>query len=235
MNKNQSTPLVCLHGFLCDPRLWQDVMAIHSFAGPVHLIDFKFCKTLEDMLGQIEKLADSRFHLVGFSMGGYIAELFATRFPERIESLTLIAANVGALSQRDITTRMKMAEMLLNVQYKGMSEKEVAKFIHPESAKNLHVVEAIIEMSRAYTSEMYVNQMRATLHREDLTEALDALEFPISIIAGREDRVVSYDSLKTFHEAISRSDFQVIEESGHYLPLEKPDDVSRAILRVISR
>ncbi|WP_168196601.1 alpha/beta fold hydrolase [Bdellovibrio sp. ZAP7] len=235
MNKNQSTPLVCLHGFLCDPRLWQDVKVIHAYPGPVHLIDFKFCKTLEDMLGQIESLAEPRFHLIGFSMGGYIAELFATRFPERIETLTLIAANVGALSERDISTRMKMAEMLLKVQYKGMSEKEVSKFIHPESAKNPRVVQAIIEMSRAYTSAMYVNQMRATLHREDLTVALNALDFPISIIAGREDRVVSYHSLKKFHEAISRSDFQVIEESGHYLPLEKPDDVGRAVLRVISR
>lgn len=235
MNKNQSTPLVCLHGFLCDPRLWQDVQVIRSYQGPVHLIDFKHCKTLADMLGQIENLAEPRFHLVGFSMGGYIAELFATKFPERIETLTLIAANVGALSDRDKSSRMKMAEMLLNVNYKGMSEKEVAKFIHPHSASNPHVVQTVIDMSRAYSSEMYVNQMRATLEREDLTAELDALEFPISIIAGREDRVVSLESLEKFHQGIQRSSFDVIDESGHYLPLEKPDDVGRAILRAISR
>ncbi len=234
MNKNQPVPLVFLHGFLCDPRLWSDVQPHLNYPGPIYLIDFKFCKTLQDMLGQIEKIAEPRFHLVGFSMGGYIAELFATRHPERIETLTLIAANVGALSERDQSTRLKMAEMLSRVQYKGMSEKEVAKFIHPNSVQNSHVVQTVIEMSQAYSSEMYVNQMRATLQREDLTSALDLLDFPLTIVAGREDRVVPLPSLEAFHAGISRSNMIVIDGSGHYVPLEKPTEVGRAVMRAIS-
>jgi pimeloyl-ACP methyl ester carboxylesterase len=206
---------------------------VHS-AGPTHLIDFKFCKTLEGMLGQIEGIVENRFHLVGFSMGGYIAELFATKYPERIETLTLIAANVGALSEREQSSRMKMADMLSRVQYKGMSKKEVAKFIHPNSVEDSHVVQTIIEMSRAYSSEMYVNQMRATLQRTDLTEALDQLKFPITIVAGRDDRVVSLSSLESFHAGINRSNMIVIDESGHYVPLEKPEAVGQAVMRAIS-
>jgi pimeloyl-ACP methyl ester carboxylesterase len=214
--------------------LWGDVQAKLKYQGPVYLIDFKHCKSLEDMLSQLEQIKESRFHLVGFSMGGYIAEVFAVKYPQRIETLTLIAANVGALSEREQSSRLKMADMLSRVQYKGMSEKEVAKFIHPNSVQNTHIVKTIQEMSAAYTSEMYVNQMRATIHREDLTSALEALSFPVAIVAGREDRVVSLSSLEAFHQGIERSQFTVVEETGHYIPLEKPAEIAQAIERAVS-
>lgn len=229
MNKTQHLPLVFLHGFLCDPRLWQDVQSQLDYPGAVHLIDFKHCKSLEDMLGQIEQIKEPRFHLIGFSMGGYIAEVFALKYPEKIESLTLVAANVGALSEREQASRMKMADMLSRVQYKGISEKEVTKFIHPSSAQNPHIVKTIMAMSAAYTSEMYVNQMRATLQREDLTESLDGQDFPILIIAGREDKVVSLASLEAFRAGIARSEFQVLSESGHYVPLEKSAELAEIL------
>lgn len=233
VNKTQYLPLVFLHGFLCDPRLWGEVTAQLKYQGSVYLIDFKHCKNLADMLGQLEQIKEPRFHLVGFSMGGYVAEVFATKYPERIETLSLIAANVGALSEREQFSRLKMADMLSRVQYKGMSEKEVTKFIHPNSAQNPHIVKTIQEMSAAYSSEMYVNQMRATIERQDLTVRLNQLSFPISIIAGREDRVVSLASLESFHQGIQRSDLTVVDESGHYIPLEKPTDVAQAIERAV--
>ncbi|UYL09246.1 alpha/beta hydrolase [Bdellovibrio sp. SKB1291214] len=234
MNKNQSLPIVFLHGFLCDPRLWTSVQTYLRYEGPSYLIDFKFCKTLEEMLEQIEIIEAPRFHMVGFSMGGYIAEVFATKYPERIETLTLIAANVGSLSELEQSSRLKMADMLSRVQYKGMSEKEVMRFIHPRSGENPEVIKVIQEMSQAYTSEMYVNQMRATLQRKDLTAALEGLTFPITIIAGREDRVVSLVSLQNFHDRIKRSQFTVIEETGHYIPLEKPLEIAHAIKQAVS-
>lgn len=229
MNNTQPIPLVFLHGFLCDPRLWNDVKAILNYDGPVHLIDFKNCQSLQDMVGHLEKIEAPRFHLIGFSMGGYIAQVFAAKHPERVVTLSLVAANVGALSEPEKASRLKMADMLSRVQYRGMSEKEVAKFIHPESAANAHVVNTIVEMSRAYSSKMYVNQMRATFERRDYSETLEQLTFPVLLVAAREDRVVSLASLEGMHRRVSRSKFVILEKSGHYIPLEKSEELAEAI------
>ncbi|WP_413578217.1 alpha/beta fold hydrolase [Bdellovibrio sp. HCB290] len=229
MNNSQNLPLVMLPGFLCDPRLWADVQRDLRIEGAVHLIDFKHCKNLQDMVGQLEKLETPRFHLVGFSMGGYIAKIFATKFPDRVASLTLVAVNVGELSEREQTSRMKLAGMLANVQYKGMNEKEALRFIHSSSADNPHVVQTIVEMSRAYTSEMYIAQMNATLHRQDLSAELAQLAFPVLIVAGNDDHVVRLPTLQRLHELVSRSKMLILENCGHYVPLEKPNELAKAI------
>ncbi|WP_413560948.1 alpha/beta fold hydrolase [Bdellovibrio sp. HCB209] len=234
MNNTQTLPLVLLPGFLCDPRLWDDVLAHLKYDGPVHQIDFKHCKNLQDMVEQLEKISAPKFHLVGFSMGGYISEIFATQNPDRIATLTLVAANVGALSDKEKAGRVKLADMLSRVQYRGMSEKEAARFIHPDSVANAHVVNTIVEMSRAYTSEMYVNQMQATLERIDYSEALSQQGFPVMIVAGREDRVVTLASLQGMHAQIERSKFVILEKSGHYVPLEKSFELSEVIRNFIS-
>ncbi|WP_413587180.1 alpha/beta fold hydrolase [Bdellovibrio sp. HCB274] len=229
MNNSQNLPLVMLPGFLCDPRLWGDVLANLPPGDDIILIDFKHCKSLQDMVGQLEKLETSRFHLVGFSMGAYIAKIFATKFPERVASLTLVATNVGALSEREQTSRSKLAGMLANVQYKGMNEKEAQRFIHSSSAQNPHVVQTIVEMSRSYTSEMYIAQMRATLHREDLSAEIAKLSFPVLIVAGKDDHVVRLPTLQHLHEVVARSKILILDQCGHYVPLEKAKELSVAI------
>ncbi|MEK2690750.1 alpha/beta fold hydrolase [Bdellovibrio sp. GT3] len=229
MNNSQNFPVVMLPGFLCDPRLWGEVQKSLHLEGEVHLVDFKHCKSLQDMVGQLEKMDSPRFHIVGFSMGGYIAQLFATQFPERVVSLTLVAVNVGALSEREQASRLKLAGMLANVQYKGMNEKEALRFIHSSSAQNPHVVQTIVEMSRSYTSEMYITQMHATLHRQNLSDKVAQLSFPVLIVAGKDDQVVRLPALQSLHEDVPRSKMLILENCGHYVPLEKPNELAKAL------
>ncbi|KAG8348898.1 putative alpha beta hydrolase fold Alpha beta hydrolase family Serine aminopeptidase S33 [Trypanosoma vivax] len=61
---------------------------------------FREAYTLEDMakdcVGLLDALGVKKAHLVGMSMGGMIAQVVATRFPSRVESLSLISTHASS-------------------------------------------------------------------------------------------------------------------------------------------
>lgn len=223
---------VLLPGFLCDERLWVNQVTVLSKQHEAHVVDLRHCKSLDEMIDAVAARPWSQFTLVGFSMGGYVAQAFAARFPERIKSLFLIATNGGSLSDFEITTRSRMESILKNARYKGISEKELRRYIHPDSWSNPQISEVIYAMSAANTSEMYLGQMKATLHRQDFKPALEKLHFPVIIIGGAEDRVVPQEEVQALHQAISRSEMHLLSPCGHYVPLEKPEELTALLQKI---
>ena len=96
-------PLVLIHGVGLDLEIWEPLvprlqprrrlirydMRGHGLSakppGPYRLDDF---------VDQLDRLATAleleQFDLVGFSMGGMVAEAFAARFPARVRRLALL-------------------------------------------------------------------------------------------------------------------------------------------------
>jgi pimeloyl-ACP methyl ester carboxylesterase len=85
-------------GFLCDHRVWAHQVESVSNDYNTLVIDIRNCKNLDEMLSQIKSPTSESFHLVGFSMGGYVAQVFAAKNPQKIKSLTMVCSNVGKLS-----------------------------------------------------------------------------------------------------------------------------------------
>lgn len=220
--------IVFLPGLLCNTSLWDQITDL-SKQFPTTFIDFRDCQNLEEMVDKIKDIPESSFHLVGFSMGGYIAKVFSTKYPQRVMSLSLIASTVGALSDESRRSRMQMIKLLQHSKYKGMSAKDVSIYVHESSMSKKEVVNTIIEMSQSYTSEMYVNQLLATLDRKDLASEIESLNIPTLIVGGVEDRIVPRHMLTRFHEKLTKSRLEFVESCGHYIPLEHPEELTRIL------
>ncbi len=226
--QHSKSHIVFLPGLLCDANLWK-LMIDLSEQFPSTFIDFRGCQNLEEMLDKIKETPVARFHLVGFSMGGYIAQVFSSKFPQRVMSLSLIASTVGALSDESHRSRMQMIKLLQHSKYKGMSAKDVSKYVHESSLGKKEVVNTIIEMSQSYTSQMYVNQLLATIDRKDLASEIESLNIPILIVGGLEDRIVPQHTLTRFHEKLTNSRLEFIGDCGHYIPLERPAELVKTL------
>ena len=207
--------ILLLPGFLCDARLWQHEVSFLSDHYRAEVIEFQNCANLDEMLAKVKMSAKTPVHVVGFSMGGYISEVFTVQNPELVKSLTLVAANVGELSENTKAARLKMAGVLKNAKYRGIPERDLPKYLHPDSLAKTEIAELIIDMSRGYTSEMYLNQMMATIDREDLGPVIDQLKKNVLIIAGEQDRVVPSADLLQLHKEISGSECHVVRNTGH--------------------
>ena len=103
---NQAKPLLILHGFLGMSDNWKSLGTQYATKGyQVHLLDirnhgrsfhseeFNYQVMAQDVLNYCNKHQLAKVALIGHSMGGKIAMLFATKYPEKVEKL--VVADIG--------------------------------------------------------------------------------------------------------------------------------------------
>lgn len=95
-------PLVILHGMLGSSRNWQtagrDLAAHHhvhaldlrNHGGSPHDEEMNYPAMMADVLGWLDARSLSRVTLIGHSMGGKVAMLFACRHASRVERLVVV-------------------------------------------------------------------------------------------------------------------------------------------------
>ena len=103
LNKKKSTPIVLIHGVGLNHKIWEP--QINSFNNTVLAYDIlghgntpltKSQISFDDfslqLLNLIDELKFEKMHLVGFSIGSLIARNFASKYNNRLESLTLLCS-----------------------------------------------------------------------------------------------------------------------------------------------
>lgn len=165
-------------------------------------------------------------------MGGYIAQAFAVHFPERLRQLVLVGATGAALSEKEYRARARMKSLLQKVAYAGLSDIELKFYLHPKSYENTEIRETIRAMAASNTSAMYLGQMAATLDRQDFKSQLNSLPCPITLIGGAQDKMAPKEQLQEFHQAVTHSQLHLIEGCGHFVPLEKPEELNQILSTV---
>jgi pimeloyl-ACP methyl ester carboxylesterase len=224
-----STNVVCLPGFLCDDRLWtyqKEILASVPCAYP----DLRMATNLNQMLDAINETFGAPLTLIGFSMGAYVAQVFATQFPHRVEQMILIGTTGSPLTDVEVKIRIQTRNLLKKVSFGGISSKQLQHYLHPEALENEDIRNLILQMAASNNTEMYLNQMNATLDRKDLKMHLNSMKFPITLVGGAQDQIAPKEKLEGFNRAIPRSHLHMIEGAGHFIPLEKPEELN-AILK----
>ena len=102
--KDQKTPIIFVHGVGLTHEIWQpqldffrerstlvyDILGHGKSSLNKEKISFKdFSDQIIDL---IDELKIDQIHLIGFSIGSLIARNFATKFGERLKSLTLLGS-----------------------------------------------------------------------------------------------------------------------------------------------
>jgi pyruvate dehydrogenase E2 component (dihydrolipoamide acetyltransferase) len=232
-------PVVLIHGFGGDLNTWmftQPALAedrrtiaidLPGHGGSAKEVGSGDPDTLTDAAeAAVDALALDRVHLVGHSMGGALAALLTLRRPERVASLTLIAAAGlgpeinGAFIDGFIRAgrRREAVEVLNQLVYdpalvsRAMVE-EVLRY------KRLDGVTTALTM----IAGAWFGGGRQSL---DLNSRIAALPIPVQLICGRQDRIIPVARSEAL---ASRLPVHVIEATGHLPHLEKAGEVSRLI------
>ena len=186
--------------------------------------------TLADMAGDTIGLMDSlgiaRAHIVGASMGGMIAQVLATKFPQRVLSLTSIMSTSG---NRRVSKPTKPARKAL------LSRPADPK--NPES-----VIEHLVEMfgiigspaypstreelrlrlghsvRRAYYPAGVARQLLASIASGDRRKQLRSIGAPTLVIHGADDPLVPLAAGRDTAQSIPGAELLVVEGMGHDFP-----------------
>lgn len=177
---------------------------------------------------------EGKVHLVGFSMGGFVASSQALATPERIASLTLIGYYPGGLSEQEMATRDQTLKAINSGRYSGMNKVRLGHFVHPSQMDNDAVTDLVMSMNEDLGAAVLKAHIESTTPRKDLRAELAKATFPIHLIAADGDNIAPLKSMKTFHTSASTSSLTIIEQAGHMMLLEQPQTLAKAIEQPLS-
>jgi pimeloyl-ACP methyl ester carboxylesterase len=218
------TPVVFFPGTLCDERVflpcWKELDIAERAYSPLQWADNldQMLALSQDRMGYYQQAV----HLVGFSMGAYIASLSALQQPQNVASLTLIGFYSGGLSEEELRQRELLVQSIAMGRYRGMNTSRLKQFLHHKNINDQRIVETIKHMDQDLGANVLSAQMKATSARNELTQQLAKQAFPIKIVAGESDSIAGVDKLREMQQHIPGSELTIINDAGHMLPLEQP-------------
>jgi pimeloyl-ACP methyl ester carboxylesterase len=179
---------------------------------------------LDDVVATVESiLGDERFAVMGWSYGGYLAAGLARRLPGRVGGLLLACTGPKILPRdRDLSGVLASAPepgWLADVSA-GLHE-HFTQAIGCQTAAVARRVAAVLARNGP-VDETYLAALRASGFALSDEDAPTRCAAPVSLLAGRRDRVAGYAALFGALGGYDHADYLVIGSAGHYLPLEKP-------------
>ncbi len=224
----QGEPLLYLHGgygLLYDRPFLERLSARRRVIAPSHpgfgrsaLPDW--LDSVDDIshihLELLHKLGIDRFDCLGASLGGWIAADLATKIPERINSLALVApmgVKIGSQEQLDIpdifVARPEFVERMTfldprkaRLDYASMTDEELGRIARDRETHTLLVWEPY-------------------MHSAKLRHRLNRLRMPTLFLRGAQDGIVGAEYLAAFAALAPDADVETIPDAGHLPQFEQ--------------
>jgi len=236
--------LILLHGLGGSSQAWQ--FNIGPLAEKYHvfvpdqigfgksdkpLVNYRV-RTYVDFLDQFcKQLKIERATLVGNSMGGWIAAIYAATYPDRVDKLVLADA-AGYAPPKDFDTRTFFG-------------------LNPTTREGMKILVAKVFYNKAFLSDAAIDQAMAArlaagdgytiksitesiIRGEDyLDDVVKTIKQPTLIVWGRQDGLLPLSDAERFHKDIAGSTLVVIDQCAHVPNVEKPGEFNAAVLKFL--
>nr|WP_092528397.1 alpha/beta fold hydrolase [Amycolatopsis arida] len=236
-------PLVLLHAFPVDARMWHGVR--EPLAARTRLItpdqrglgrsplpDTDRAPTLDDaardVLAMLDKLELDRVVLGGCSMGGYVTMAVLRAAPERVAGLVLVDTKSTVDDAAARENRLAVAERAEREGVAGwLADAMLPKLLGPDAGPD--VVATAREMVDDQPPAGVAWAQRAMADRPDSTDLLRAATVPALVVVGRHDTLTPPDAARALAGSMPDARFVEIPGAGHLSPLEAPAAVAETI------
>jgi pimeloyl-ACP methyl ester carboxylesterase len=237
-----SGPAVCLvlHEWLGDHVNWEPTLPYFDLARHtlvfIDLRGYGWSRTAsgsytlqeaaDDVLRTADRLAISRFHLVGHSMSGLVAQQIALQAVERIQSVTLFSPVPPTGFHAD--------EPALRALNAVIDQDEAASRAITARTGNRYGAGWLQRKLRIAREAATPDAMRGYLKMfttSAITGDSHRLAAPVHVVSGAQD--IPFYRGEAFHDvfatAYTQATFETIDDAGHYSMLETPVRVASII------
>lgn len=189
-----------------------------------------------DLHGLLEHLDLDTVDVVGLSMGGQIALELCRLFPDRVDTLTLVATNPRAETDEGRTFRKQLAEQLLLEGMRGYADRMLVGMMSADNVRQLpQVAQHVHAMMCATCPKGAAAALLGRAQRPDHMPLLRRLSAPTLLLVGRQDHFTPPDFTEAMHVWVPDSLVSIIDGAGHLPNLERPEQFNTVLLRFLDR
>lgn len=244
-------PLVLLHGFPLDHRMWA-ACASHLPPGARAIgVDLPGAghSDLDGFGPSIEHAADSVYRtmmaagegnavVVGHSMGGYVALALAERHPGFVAGLGLVGTRSTMDTDEARAKRLRVAAAVDASQTVDAVLGMPAALVGATSTKHRrHLFPVLDAWIRSQSPAGVAWAQRAMAARPDRTAVLERLGAPVAVVVGAEDSITPLDEAEHMVRAAAAPSgpstgdaaLTVVPSAGHLSMVEEPQAVAAAL------
>lgn len=190
-----------------------------------------------DLAAVLDTLGIGRAHVLGASMGGFIAQEFALHYPERVDRLVLASTSAGG------ATHVAMAPEVLRRMMAPPETDDARAFVRgrlplafteaflADSATAERLVDQRLE--RPQPPHAYQAQLMAGA-AFDAAERVQGITAPTLVAAATGDLVVPVENARRLAAALPHAELRLYEGLGHQFWVEAPDAFNRDVIAFLT-
>ncbi|MFJ7676519.1 alpha/beta fold hydrolase [Peribacillus sp. NPDC097206] len=240
--------LVLIHGFLSSsfsfrkliPHLTKDYNVISidlppfGQSGKTNRYTYSFRNIAGSVVQLLEEKNIKKFSIIAHSMGGQVSLQLIKAYPGLVERAVLLA---GSGYEPSFPRKMKMLSYFpfFSFGVKGYLqrsgiEKNLRNVVHNQTMIDDEMRQGYLDpFMKKHDIFRALGRMLRDKESDLSSEQLHSIDTPCLLVWGRYDRVVPLDIGRRLHEDLPNSKLIVMENTGHLLPEEKPEEVYQLI------
>ncbi len=242
-------PLILCIGYAANMDLWSTkAIEILQQKYKVFIFDYRgmgfstnsetsiTINTLSNDLNQvITKLNLQKINLLGWSMGGFVAQMFAINYPEKVNKLILYATNFGDAAT--ISPTDEIVEILSNPDSNPI---DLISTLFPDEwlAINPEPWKFLPQATEPYNGDaiglQYMAIQKWLSPGGGTLGNLNKLTMPVLVICGKQDKVVPAKNSKMLADSIRDATLVKVAGTGHGFMYQLPALFSNYILTFLS-
>ncbi|WP_282946370.1 alpha/beta fold hydrolase [Cellulomonas endometrii] len=241
-------PLVLLHAFPLDARMWADVAALLPAGLPVLAPDLPGLGAAQGVPlpePALEASADAvaaalaqaghhRAVVAGLSMGGYVALALAERHPEVVAGLGLLDTKSTADTEEARANRLRVAGVVEDAGSVDEVLPMATGLLGAASRERPELVGRLEAWIGAQPPAGVAWSQRAMAARPDRTAVLEGFAGPGLVLVGEEDVPTPVAEAQRMADALGVQPV-VVPDAGHLTAVEAPTRVAAALGDLVTR
>jgi pimeloyl-ACP methyl ester carboxylesterase len=235
--KGQGETLILLHGLFGTldnfQYLLKDFGKTYNVIAPIMpvfelpLRHVSVAGLVDFMVGFVDFKKLSKFHILGNSLGGHIALLYALKEPSHV--LSIILTGSSGLYEKAMGTTFPRRE---DKEY--IRKKIQSTFYDPASASDAMIDEVFAAVNDRGKVIRAISMAKSAL-RHNLADKLGDIQTPTLLIWGNQDAITPPFVGEKFKELLPNATLFFIDKCGHAPMLERPEEFNKYLTDFLNK
>ena len=207
--KSQEISLCLIPGVMCDEALFEETIYRIGSA-----------RSIEEAALSLDATIDRPSFILGFSLGGWVAQEYAYRYPHKTKGLVLITTTKDTVLPATKKAMQVACEKLENFPLDEVLNSLISDYFDQSIEKK--ITEKYRKMAESACVSTAISQYQMIINQNEPVGGSACSHVSTLILHGNSDKRISFEEQKKLNHHFLNSTLMSVPNAGHFLPLERP-------------